>query len=298
MKPSKASHSRGQDWTREEVTATIIDYFQMLDLESKGITYNKTEHNAKLREHLTSRSKGAVELKHQNISAILHDLGLPWISGYKPARNAQILLREAVLEYVSINKPHVTEVLANLSLSSKSNTQPETWSETFVQIPTGLRRAGKETQETTRVRLPRILDYADIDDRNRKLGHSGEEFALKLELDRLRSGGRADLCAKVRWVSREVGDGIGYDIISCDFDDSEIYIEVKTTNGGPLTPFLLTKNELDVSEELGTQYRVYRIYNFNSVPRLYVLNGPLANSVRCEPVTYRAYINESQLEHV
>lgn len=295
MKPSKASHSRGQDWTREEVTATIVDYFQMLDLESKGITYNKTEHNAKLREQLTSRSKGAVELKHQNISAILHDLGLPWISGYKPARNAQTLLREAVLEYISVNKLLVTDVLSNLSLSSKSNTHPERWVETFRQIPTGLRRTRLEAQENRGIRLPRKLDYADIDDRNRKLGYSGEEFALNLELDRLSSGGRADLCAKVRWVSHEDGDGIGYDIISCDFDDSEIYIEVKTTNGGPLTPFLLTRNELDVSKELGTRYRVYRIYNFNTAPRLYVIYGPLSDFVRCEPVAYKAYINDSQL---
>ena len=34
-----------------------------------------------------------------------------------------------------------------------------------------------------------------------------------------------------------VGDGFGYDIASVDLDETDLYIEVKTTRGGSLTPF-------------------------------------------------------------
>jgi hypothetical protein len=39
--------------------------------------------NAALR-HRTDRSRGRVERKHQNISAVLEQSGLPWIRGYVP----------------------------------------------------------------------------------------------------------------------------------------------------------------------------------------------------------------------
>lgn len=46
------------------------------------------------------RSKSSVELKHQNISAVLDALGLPYINGYKPRGNSQLLLRKSVQAYV------------------------------------------------------------------------------------------------------------------------------------------------------------------------------------------------------
>lgn len=70
------------------------DYFEMLKQEAAGEPFNKSRHNAALRERLNGRSKGAVEFKHQNISAVLLSLNLPWISGYKPAGHFQDDLRE------------------------------------------------------------------------------------------------------------------------------------------------------------------------------------------------------------
>ena len=40
--------------------------------------------------------KAAVELKHQNISAVLIELGYPYIDGYKPRYNFQKLLYEVI----------------------------------------------------------------------------------------------------------------------------------------------------------------------------------------------------------
>ena len=70
----------------------MADYFEMLRYEANGLPYNKSEHNAALQTRLQSRSKASIEMKHQNISAILDQLGLPYIQGYKPRSNVQELL--------------------------------------------------------------------------------------------------------------------------------------------------------------------------------------------------------------
>src|SRR2546422_1022574 len=87
-----------ENWSREEVEATVTDYFNMLSNELRGEAYNKAEHNRHLQKLLAERSKAAIELKHQNISAILIELGYPYIDGYKPRRNYQRLLMEVIEE--------------------------------------------------------------------------------------------------------------------------------------------------------------------------------------------------------
>ena len=58
------------DWTRDEVEATVADYFVMLESELRGESYSKAEHNRRLQQ-IIGRSRGSVEFKHQNISAVL-----------------------------------------------------------------------------------------------------------------------------------------------------------------------------------------------------------------------------------
>ena len=89
----------GDDWSREEVEATVGDYFAMLRDELAGLPINKSERNLRLRSLLQNRSKGSVEFKHANISAVLTLHGYPYIDGYKPRFNFQALLEQVVLEY-------------------------------------------------------------------------------------------------------------------------------------------------------------------------------------------------------
>ena len=86
------------EWSRLEVEATVADYFHMLVMELSGQSYNKSSHRKELLKRLNARSDGAVERKHQNISAILIENGYPYISGYKPLSNYQELLRQIVEE--------------------------------------------------------------------------------------------------------------------------------------------------------------------------------------------------------
>ncbi|HEY8310327.1 MAG TPA: hypothetical protein VIG47_07215 [Gemmatimonadaceae bacterium] len=60
-----------EDWSAEEVAATVADYLVMLNHELRHEPYNKKDHNRQLQTILNDRSAGAVEFKHANISAIL-----------------------------------------------------------------------------------------------------------------------------------------------------------------------------------------------------------------------------------
>ena len=66
-----------RNWSHIEVKAAVDTYFKMLRLELSGLKYNKTEHRNALVKRLDQRSNGSIELKHQNISAVLIDMGIP-----------------------------------------------------------------------------------------------------------------------------------------------------------------------------------------------------------------------------
>src|SRR5690349_1285793 len=97
LRPLDTNETIMADWSREENEATVASYFAMLEAGLYGEKVNKAAHNRALLPLLHNRSRGAVEFKHQNISAVLIDLGVPYISGYKPAVNYQQDLRSAVV---------------------------------------------------------------------------------------------------------------------------------------------------------------------------------------------------------
>ncbi|MEI7645538.1 MAG: hypothetical protein WCJ55_14790, partial [Chloroflexales bacterium] len=67
-------------WSDDELDAIVTDYFTMLAAEQSGQFYKKSDHRLALMQKI-DRSKGSIEFKHQNISAVLAQLGLPWIAG-------------------------------------------------------------------------------------------------------------------------------------------------------------------------------------------------------------------------
>ncbi len=48
----------------------------------------------------TGRTKGAVEYKFQNISAILDEIGMRWVKGYVPMVAYQQSLKTSVVDYL------------------------------------------------------------------------------------------------------------------------------------------------------------------------------------------------------
>lgn len=102
--------------------------------------------------------------------------------------------------------------------------------------------------------MPRKFDYASRDDRNRKLGELGEAWVVGYETVRLKGEGRGELVAAIDWVANRLGDGLGYDVKSFDDAETPRYIEVRTTNGPALTPFLVSQNELEFSREQDNEF--------------------------------------------
>ncbi len=90
----------GTHWQREELDAIVADYFDMLAADLAGQSYIKSRHSAALMAGI-GRTHRSVEFKHQNISAVLDELGMPWIPGYKPKRNYQNAIFDAIDRYLT-----------------------------------------------------------------------------------------------------------------------------------------------------------------------------------------------------
>ena len=131
-------------------------------------------------------------------------------------------------------------------------------------------------------------DYALRQKENKTLGDAGEEWVFEHEKKMLRAAGRNDLAEMVKWVAQK-SDSDGYDILSFDEDGNELYIEVKTTNGGPNTPFYLSATELAVNNMNLEKYRLYRLYDFHKGPKLRIITGDL-NQLQPKPTNYVVYI--------
>ncbi|WP_395026149.1 DUF3883 domain-containing protein [Comamonas odontotermitis] len=275
----------GEDWGVDEVRATVASYFEMLELEAAQKHYTKTEFNAQLRQQLRGRSKGSVELKHQNISAVLHGLGLPFIAGYKPRSNAQLLLRQTVQRFV-LDHPELMVQVVNALEEVK--TPAEQSFQAVVVEPPSMETVVQLSSRDVKPRLPRRIDWAQRDEGNRTLGRAGEQWVIGYEQRRLNDAGRPELFQQLDWVSDRLGDGAGYDILSHDEPGEPRYIEVKTTNGGHGSSFVISRNELEFAAEMEEAFYLYRVFQFRQTPRLYILRGKLVDQLHLEPLDYRA----------
>src|SRR5579859_6262525 len=92
----------GTVWHDHELDVIVADYFAMLSNELSGEPYVKLRHSSAVMLQI-DRTHRSVEFKYQNISAVLVELGLPWIPGYKPKENYQNALFYAVDRYLSHN---------------------------------------------------------------------------------------------------------------------------------------------------------------------------------------------------
>lgn len=87
-----------KEWSDSELRAAIEAYLWMRSREFSQLPYNKSDVKNELREGLlVSRSKGSIEYRMQNISAVLMELGEPWIPGYKPASNVGENIKRRIL---------------------------------------------------------------------------------------------------------------------------------------------------------------------------------------------------------
>jgi hypothetical protein len=266
-----------RDWTDGELDLIVADYFAMLNDEMAGLPYNKAGHNRFLRDEI-DRSKSSIEFKHRNISAVLVQLGLPRIVGYFPAENYQRAIITAIDRYLSRFPVALHPETALGGVAERASL--------FVGTPPPLLPIAARRAEIER--LVRKFNPVERDFRNRKLGREGEELLFHFERQKLQRLDRPDLAKKIRWISEELGDGAGYDILSFDVSGKERLLEVKTTVGADVTPFYITRNELSMAAERPDAFRLCRVFDFSASPRMFELTPPLEKFVHLSPLSYEA----------
>ena len=269
-------------WTDAENDLIVADYFAMLQDNLAHRTYSKAEHNRALQAQV-GRGKGAIEYKHQNISAVLVCLAQTWLPGYPPAFNFQTSLVDAVQRWLHRNPEfmaptHDRRRLPGLMASA----------ELFIGPPPTHSNQPLPAELDQIQAITGKFDVARRDEHNRALGRAGEERVLAHEYATLVTAGRTDLAKRVKWVSDAEGDGAGYDIASYSPEGRNRLIEVKTTNGWERTPFYITRNELTVSKERHDEWYLLRLWNFARAPKAFQLAPPLDAHVNLIETAFEA----------
>lgn len=271
-------------WSEQECEALVRDYLSMLKAEQLGQQFNKAAHIRLLTPQLDNRTKGAIEDKHENVSAIANQLGFPGIDGYKPQGNYQKLLVE-VVERLFNSDLELASILAARVQTAPSQPPATAFDERRVAPPKPIKgKLAIPASGTSR------RPWLQIEATNGMLGHAGEVWVLEHERERLTRSGKANLAERIEHVSVTQGDGAGYDIRSYEIAGNDRLIEVKTTSNPKETPFFVTRNELRVSQDRGASYHLYRVFHFGTRPRFFALQGALDDTCSLEPTVFRARV--------
>jgi len=152
-----------EDWTDEENDMIVADYFAMLTDDLCGRAYNKAEHNRGLQDRL-GRTRGSIEFKYANVSAVARDFGQPILRGYLPRFNFQMSLAEAMERWLAAN-PEWSERLPK-AVTGMAYAPGRLYLDT---VPTQRNTPPPEELEQLQA-IARRFDVAAREERNRALG--------------------------------------------------------------------------------------------------------------------------------
>jgi len=253
----------GRTWNEAEQDLVVGDYLVMLEKTMSGRAYDPANHQRALR-FVTSRSGGAITFLQGEISAVLTLVGLPILNDHPPRWDFGDALVDAV----------------DRCLSARSGVLRD-----LAQPPALLGRAGAPTLaegapsparhpppgERAR-RLVAKYDPAARDHDARILARIGVAAALVHEQRRLEERGRPDLAAQVRLalppINGQEGEE-GCDLVSFSRTGALRRIAVKTTTGGPATPFRLTPAEAALRAAQPEAFVIHRLYDVAREPRMF-----------------------------
>lgn len=264
------------DWTLQEVQTVVAEYFRLYRLQIEGL-YSRKRDFKQTQAMLPTRNESSISRKFSNIAAILAESQLPLVRGFSPLGNKQTLLAAVIYDWIR-ESPEAFDAPVEVARSP-----PLAVADVEVAPPSVIRVA-RALKERKAVRI----DFAARDERNRRLGRAGEEWALRVLKVELVEAGRPDLAERVTWISDREGDGLGYDIASFTRNGDPLAVEVKTTNGGHASPFIVTEGEVRASEE-EPGYVLMRIFDFSQSPRFYRLEGSLRKSCTLRPLAFSAF---------
>ncbi len=131
-----------------------------------------------------------------------------------------------------------------------------------------------------------IINWEEIHKRRKGTGDKGEEIVYLMEKEHFRLINRNDLAEKVRHVSLEQGDGLGYDILSFFENGKEKYIEVKSTEKSIESSFYLSKNELQFLKEHPEDSFIYRVLVSSNPPEYKPILSDIVLKNEITPVSF------------
>lgn len=273
-------------WSQHEVELIVADYFAMLMKELAGEPYVKAEHNRNTQKLLNNRSKQSLEWKYRNISAVLARLGAPYIRGYVPAWNYQRALVDAVVAYRKAH-PELERLFDRFADEPVVVEPPKLdFSKILDERPEPSLLAEEPT--VTYGRAVKV-NYLEREQQNQFVGKSGEEIALEFERWRLITAGKESLADKVEWVSQTQGDGLGFDIRSWSENGKDRFIEVKSTKLTKEAPIFFTNAEYTFARDHRDRFYLYRVFNLQKEPRLFMVKGAYDEFCRPTPIQYKGY---------
>lgn len=236
----------------------VGDYLVMLDKGMTGRAYDPANHQRALR-FVTNRSGGAITFLQGEISAILTLIGLPTLKDHPPRWDLGDGLVDAV-ERCLTAKPSILKDLAQPPAVLGRAAAPV--------LAEGAPPVAVPAAPSVRAeRLVARFDPAARDQEARILARMTVASALAYEQRRLQEQGRADLAAQVRQVLPT--DEAGCDLISFSRTGAPRRIAVKTTTGGPATPFRLTPDEEALRAAQPDAFIIYRLYDVAREARVF-----------------------------
>ncbi len=140
----------------------------------------------------------------------------------------------------------------------------------------------------------KLYNFESINKRKARNGKKAEELVVEYEKLKLIDLGYSNLAEKVDHVAKTKGDGLGYDVLSYDVVDGNIlpiYIEVKGTTMNENSPFDITRNELDVANVHGKNYKIYRISSLGeSTAKCFIIDGEeLLKEMELVPMSFKVF---------
>lgn len=266
-------------WPLDQVQPTVTAYFAMFRSELAEKSYVKAAFNREV-QAATGRSRGAVEFKFENISAVLRDIGLPYVRGYKPRGNYQDVLCSEVERFLETD-PEIVRLVSEVPAPEVPRTAK--LEETAPPTMTPSDNSGRR-------RIVADINYLELQERNRDIGLKGELLVVEHERAWLTENGRPGLAERVAHVPGTLGDGAGYDVSSFLLDGTPHRIEVKTTRGSINVPFYMSASELRFALGYPGSYSIYRVFDLGPTPGLYKLTGDMKEILDLTPVSYRVRI--------
>ena len=155
------------------------------------------------------------------------------------------------------------------------------------------KRKAKSTNSNIKInRKPIRINFEKLNERKKKIGDFCEEMIFLKEKAMVINAGREDLLDQIIWTSKEIGDGMGYDIESVrKIGDKyeKVYIEVKGTDRSNADNFYVTINELKASWELKDKYFICQVTDARKQnPKFKYTQGEIDKNFELKEILYQA----------